>query len=155
MPRNNKSICVVDLACQNLGASAKMVFKVPGTVLETLSVCQVWDDISRHGLGLPSSSKCDPVALSTVTQLRTQPGPCSAEYQTLGTARGNRPPSPSYPQSPTSSLLHSPSDAVGLLCTALNGSTQHLLLSEILRSSSSSTRFKNADLSPSPSRPEA
>lgn len=83
-----------------------MFFKVPGTVFGTLGVCRVWGDISSHGLSLPSSTKCDAGVLSTATRLVTQPGPCSSEYQTPCTTSGNRsPPSPSYSQSPDSSLL--------------------------------------------------
>lgn len=65
MPRSNKSICGVDLACQDLGALEKMVFKVAGPMLETLGVCRVWGDISSNGLSLPSSTKCDPGALNS------------------------------------------------------------------------------------------
>lgn len=78
-------------------------------MLGTLGVCRVWGDISSHGLSLPFSTKCDPGVLSPATQLGTQPGPCSSEYQTPCTTSGNRsPPSPSYPQSPNSSLLPQP-----------------------------------------------
>lgn len=105
MPRSNKSIRGISLV-KTWDLSKDCFFNVSESVLGTLGVCRVWGDISSHGLSLPSSTKCDPGVLSTATQLGTQPGPCSSEYQTPCTTSGNRsPPSPSYSQSLNSSLL--------------------------------------------------
>lgn len=159
MPRNNKSVCGIDLACQDLGALEKTIFKMPGPVLGTLGVGRVWGDISSNGLSLPSSTKCDPGALNPATQLGTQPRPCSAEYQTLCTAGGTGHLPPTH--NPTPAFSPSPSDTVYLLCTLLNSHTQHLftlrdpwvlvLFHKMQECRPQSSSFLPRDLRPSPS----